>query len=138
MNLSKMLTIKEAAKELNVSTKTLFRWDKKGYFVPEKKEPNIRLYDPYVVSYWKTLFELDRSIKKHLGLLAGLRERLNKHNLEQDYIPGKKLKLMTDEDVKHFSEASEAMEKWNKNYDEMLKAIMKYPRPMLKATVEKY
>lgn len=136
--MSNLLTPEEVAKELEVSTKTLYRWDLCGYFVPEKKEPNIRLYDSHVVGYWKVILKLDRSLKNHLKLLDGLRDRLNKHNLEQDYIPGKNLKLMTEEDIKHFSEAYEVMEKWSKDYRDMLNAIKEYPESMLKATTEKY
>ena len=138
MNLSKMLTIEEAAATLKVSVRTLLRWEEKGYFVPHKKEPNIRLYDPAVVGYWEIMLGLDRKLKEHLKLLSELRENLNKHNLEQDYIPGKKLKLMTEEDLKSFSEAYEAMEQWNKDYKKILQSIMNFPRTMLKATIEEY
>lgn len=138
MKLSNMLTIEETAKVLRVSTRTLLRWEEKGYLAPHKKEPSIRLYDPNVVSYWKVMLGLDRKLKEHLKLLTELRERLNKHNLEQDYIPGKKLKLMTEEDLKSFSEAYEAMERWNKDYKELLQSIMEFPQSMLRATTEKY
>ncbi len=134
--MSKMLTIEETAKELKVSTKTLYRWDFRGYFVPTIKKPNIRLYDSQVVEYWRMMLNLDRDFKRHLKLLDELRARLNKYNLEQNYVPGKNLKFLTDKDVKHFSDACEAMEKWNIEYKKMLNQIIEYPTSMLKAITE--
>lgn len=138
MKLSDMLTIEETAKALEVSTRTLLRWEKNAYLVPYKKGSSIRLYDPNVVNYWKIMLQLDRKMEKHLKLLKGLRKRLNKHNLEQDYFPGKKLKVMIEKDMKLFSDACDEMEQWNKDYEELLHSMMEFPRSMLKATIEKY
>lgn len=67
--------------------------------------------------------DLKQKIKKHLELLPSLKERLDKNRLEQDYIPGKPLKLKTKNDIKHNSEAWKAMEKWELEYAFMLKEL---------------
>ncbi len=135
--MSNHLTIQESATKLGVSTKTLRRWEKSGYFVTERDlNTNTRLYDPKIVDYWKKLLELDRSLKKHLELLEGLRKELSKHMLEQDYKPGKKLKLFEEKDIKNCLKASEDIEKWEKKRKAVLNSILQYPRSMLKATIE--
>lgn len=137
--MSNRMTMQQAAIELGISTKTLRRWEESGHFVPEQiPNSSIRLYDSHSVGYLKRLLALDRSIKRHLRLLDGLRKELDKHNLEQDYTPGKPLKLMTDEDMKNFNEAYDAMEEWKKEYRKLLDEIMKYPKSMLKATIGDY
>lgn len=129
-----MMTIKQAADELGVSTKTLRRWDKSGYLVPERKpKTKIRLYHPHLISYWKKLLELDRVLKKHLKLLDSLRKELDKYMLEQDYKPGEKLKLL---DVESFSKVRNTMEQWDEEFKRLLNEIASYPRLMLKAISE--
>ena len=44
MNTNKRISIQEAAKELNVSTKTLRRWEESGKLVPQRTEGNHRRY----------------------------------------------------------------------------------------------
>ena len=39
-----LLTIQQVAKILNVSTKTLRRWEKKGILIPQRSSGNYRLY----------------------------------------------------------------------------------------------
>jgi DNA-binding transcriptional MerR regulator len=135
--MSDLITIHQAARELGVSTKTLRRWEENKYFVPERDlNTNVRLYHPFIVGYWKKLLELDRSIKNHLKLLDGVKKELDKYMLEQDYIPGRPLKLLTENDFKNFSMAHDRMDKWEKDWKRMLREIMEYPKSMLKATTE--
>ena len=130
------MTIKQVADELKVSTKTLRRWEEKGYLVPDREETTrIRLYHPYLINYWKKLLELDRTLKKHLGLLDGLRKELDKHMLEQVYKPGESLKLL---DFESFNKAYETMEKWENDYKRLFNELLEYPRTMVKATGENY
>ncbi len=134
-----MMTIKQASDELGISTKTLRRWEEDKYFVPERESnTGFRFYDPYIIGYWKRMLDLDRALKKHLELLDGVRKELDKHMLSQDYHPGRPLKLMDDHDIEEFTKASDAMEKWEKDFRYLLDELIKYPKPMLKATTEKY
>lgn len=137
--MSNLIDDHQAAKELGVSVRTLRRWEEKGYFPPQRIEnTNIRLYHIYAVGYLKRVLDLDRNLKRHLQLLDGLRKELDKHNLQQDYIPGKPLKFMTDEDVKNFSKAYESMEKWEKEFKRLLNELGNYPNQVLKTTAEDY
>lgn len=138
-NLSDMLSVQQAAEELGVSTRTLSRWEENGYFVSEKiPNTKISLYHSHTVGYLKRVLNLDRSIRDHLKLLDGLRKRLDENMLEQDYLPGHPLRLMDADDIKRFSDAYDAMEKWEEDYKKLLDELMIYPRQMLKATVEPY
>lgn len=133
------MSIHQAAEALGVSTRTLARWEEKGYFLPERiPDTNIRLYHSYSVGYQKRILDLDRSINKHLKLLEGLKKRLDDHGILQEYIPGRPLKLLSEEDMKQFSDAYDAMEIWEKEYKSLLDELMKYPRQMLKTTIEAY
>ena len=135
MEMSNRMTIQQAATELGVSTKTLRRWEEKGHFVPQREpNTNIRLYDPYLVGYWKRMLEFDRGLKNHLKLLDGLRKELDKH-IASEHIPGQKVKFL---DIESFKKADDAMGKWEKEYKRLLDEIMKYPNKMLNATIEDY
>ncbi len=137
--MSNRLTIQQVADELEVSTKTLRRWEVSGLLVPEREpDTNIRLYHPYLIGYWKKLLTLDRTLRDHLKLLDGLRKELDKYMLEQDYVPGKPLKLFDKDSASSFFEASEKMDKWEKDYKKLLEELMTYPKNMVKATTEEY
>ena len=137
--MSNLISDHQAAKELGVSVRTLRRWEEQGYFSPQKIEnTNIRLYHIYAVGYLKRILDLDRNLRIHLQLLEGLKKDLDKHNMEQDFIPGKPLKLMTEEDVHNFSKAYNAMEKWNKEFKRLLSELTQYPNQLLKTTIEDY
>ncbi len=137
--MSKLISDHQASGELGVSVRTLRRWEEKGHFPPQRiEDTNIRLYDADAVEYLKRVLNLDRGIKKHLQLLDGLRKELDKHILEQDFVPGKPLKLMTEKDVKDFTKAYDAMEEWEKEYKRLLNELMQYPNKILQTTVEDY
>lgn len=135
--MSHKLTIKQASNMLGISTKTLRRWEESGYFVPDERtqHTNIRLYNPQRIEYWKKMLELDRSLRGHLKLLQGLRDALDIHNAEQNYIPGQKLKFL---DMDKFSKAYDEMEEWDKKYKTLLDELLKFPQDMIKATTEVY
>jgi len=125
------MTINQVSKELGVSTKTLRRWEEKGYFVPERQgTTNIRLYHSWPVGYWKRMLELDRGLKKHLALLGDLRKELDKH-LAKTPLDGQSRPML---DIKAFSKAHDAMEAWENEYKRLYKAVVEYPNSMLKAT----
>lgn len=132
--MSNYMTIQHVANELGVSTKTLRRWEEKGYFVPERQATtNIRIYHTWPVGYWKRMLELDRSIKQHLKRLDGLRKELDKHMTEQDYIPGKKLKII---DGESFNKAYEDISQWDEEFKRLLDELLKYPQSMRVAARE--
>lgn len=129
--MSKRMTIQQVSNELGVSTKTLRRWEEKGYFKPERQEnTNIRLYHPYIVGYWKKMLNLDRALKNHLRLLSEVRKELEKH-LATEPLSGESFPYL---DIDAFSKANEAMEKWEKEYKKLFDEIIKYPNIMLKAS----
>jgi DNA-binding transcriptional MerR regulator len=137
--MSNLLSDHQTARELGVSVRTLRRWEEKGYFSPQKLEnTNIRLYHTYAVGYLKRILDLDRNLKKHLHLLDVVKKELDEHSLVQNYIPGKPLKLMTEEDVAKFSRAHEAMERWEKEFKRLLDELTQYPNKILQTTVENY
>jgi DNA-binding transcriptional MerR regulator len=131
IDMSTRLTIQQASDILGVSTKTLRRWEGKRYFIPER-EPgtNIRFYDPDVVSYWNKLIKLHREIRKHIGVLNDLRKEIDRHMIEQNYIPGKPLKLLSEESFKKFKKAYSNMKKWNDEYKNMIEELIAFPVSM--------
>lgn len=135
--MSNRMTIKQAAIELGISTKTLRRWEKSGYLVPERQDvTGVRLYHPYLINYWKKLFDLRRAIINHLRSLDGIKKAIDKHTSDQNNTSGQPPKLLTVADLDDFMKASESEEKWNRTYHRMLRELREYPSVMRKATTK--
>lgn len=135
--MSNYMTIQKAANELEVSTKTLRRWEESGYLVPERQEgTGFRLYHSRLIDYWKKLFNLRRAITNHLRMLEGIKQALDKHTTEQNYIPGQPLKLLTEKELDEFMKARESEEKWSITYERLLRELREYPLTMRRATRE--
>lgn len=133
-----MLTIQQVANELGVSTKTLRRWEEAGYLVPERdKNTKVRLYHPYLIEYWKKKLDLDRAIREHLKLLEELKKELDAAPIEQTYIPGKPLRLISAEIIERNRKAHDEIERWNERYKVMINELAKFPSIMNKAIGDK-
>lgn len=132
------MTIQQVADKLGVSTKTLRRWEEIGCLMPAMRQErtDVRLYDPNRIDYWEKLFDLRRIIKKHLKALDGIKKALDEHTAEQDFVPGKPLKLLTEEDLDKFTKARDEEDKWNKEFDRLLSELRKYPLAMRRFTSE--
>ena len=131
MKMSNLLTISEAAKVLGVSTKTLRRWEEKGYLVPTRRS-NIRLYEPDIIGYWNIMLSLDKKMSNHIKLLSRLRKRLNKRYLAQGSTPIENPKFISKKEIKKFIKAFANMEAWHRDYRKMLKWTTEYPRLMIR------
>jgi len=135
-NMSNYMTIQQAADQLGISTKTLRRWERTGYLVPDQRQEitGVRLYNFDRISYWKKLLALRRAIKAHLKELAEILKALDENSIIQDYVPGKPLKLTTQEEMDKFSKAWEAEQEWNKEFRRLLNELVEYPLVMRRAT----
>lgn len=132
------MTIQQVANELGVSTKTLRRWEASGYLMPDERQEvtGVRLYHPDHINYWKNYLELRRLLNFKVKELEGIKKALDEHPAEQVYVPGKPLRLLTEEDLEKFQKARDAENKWNKEFDRIIHEIAKYPRNIRKAVAE--
>lgn len=132
--MSNRLTINKAANILGVSTKTLRRWEELGFFTPQRDpNTNIRLYHPYLVDYWKKLLDTNRELTNHLRKLDPVRKELEKHLAMKPLGPNDKLPML---DFEGFSKAHQEMEKWEKDYDRLMKAFFEFPTLMQQAILK--
>lgn len=128
------MTINQVAKELEVSTKTLRRWEESGFFVPEREpNTNIRLYHPYAVEYWKKLLTLNKKIEDHLKKLDPIKKVLYSHLGMKNVTPQDKLPML---DVEGYLKADKALEEWEKEYRELIKEFANFPNIMHKAVLQ--
>jgi len=133
--MSNYITIQKAANKLGVSTKTLRRWEESGYLIPERQEgTGFRLYHSILIDYWKKLFDLRRVITNHLRMLREIRNALDIHTTEQNYIPGKPLKMLSEKELDEFMKACNAEEEWKRTYERLLRELREYPLSMRRAT----
>ena len=124
------MTIKQAATELGISTKTLRRWEENGSLMPEREPTTgIRLYHIYLIEQWKKLLTLDRKYRHHLKRLDELRVNLDKHIYTKPR-EGERVPLL---DAEGFGKAYDEMEKWEKEFKEMLNEMYAFPKNMLRA-----
>ena len=71
-------TINQTAKLLNVSKKTLMRWDESGKFSARRDSNNFRRYDKKVVDDHVVWFAIRRKHKEHLRKLMPIRAEVDK------------------------------------------------------------
>lgn len=132
------MTIQQVANEIGYSTKTLRRWGKKGYLVPDyiQEGTNIRLYHKWKIDFWKKFFDFDRALTNHIKKLDGIRKEVSKYMLEQNYIPGKPLTLIPPEQTEAWIKAHDDMDKWESDHKRLLKEWVSYPQEMKKASID--
>ena len=134
-----MLTIMsgEACKILKISKRTLYRWEKEGRIRSVRDGVlNVRVYDPAYIEMVKKIIDLDKQEKEHLAKLPGILEEEKKHHLEQDYHPGKPLKLSTEEEVEAAMRAFDAEEAWMAEHKRLFNKFLSYPRDILKEVLK--
>lgn len=137
--MSDYMTIQQVANEIGYSTKTLRRWGEKGYLVPDQIQEgtSTRLYHRYKIGFWKRFFDLDRALENHIKKLDGIRKEVKKYMLEQDYVSGKRLKLIPPDQTQAWVKAHDEMDKWESDHKKMLHEWLSYPGVMKKASIDK-
>jgi len=118
------LSIKQTANRLNVSKKTLMRWDTEGYFSSRETVTGARVYYIQDVEAAKAWLDLREKHRKHLRELLPIRKALDKFLVTQPLIPG--------EPDKHFWNYEEmkgpyeAMRRWEETEREIMKEYSKF------------
>jgi len=127
----------DACKILKISKRTLYRWEKEGRVRSARDGMlNVRVYDPAYIEMVKKIIDLDKQEKEHLAKLPGILEEEKKHHLEQDYHPGKPLKLSTEEEVEAAMRAFDAEEAWMAEHKRLLNELFIYPRDIIREVLE--
>ncbi len=113
------LRISQAAKLLQVSTRTLMRWDQEGKFPAHREQVSkIRFYDESDVINHAIWFKLRRKHKTHLKKLGAIRSEIDKYIVTQPLNTGENPKFHKFEDMK---KAFDALRDWEKEEKEILK-----------------
>lgn len=128
-----LITSSEAAKILGISKRTLYRWEGEGRIRSTREGIlNTRVFDNDYVEMAKKILDLDKQEEEHLKKLPNIRKQIEEHNLEQEYIPGKPLKLLTEEEVKAAMKAFDAEEEWVAEHKRLLAELISYPRDIIR------
>lgn len=124
------MTIQQAANELGVSTKTLRRWEAKGFFVPVRQEvTNVRLYKVVDIEYWKKFINLDKALREHLNNLLAIRKALDKFIITTPLNGDIRPPL----NGKEFMRAHKAMTEWDKKYKQINQDMGEFACSMFQA-----
>jgi len=128
-----LITSSRAAKILGISKRTLYRWEKERR-VRSKREGilNIRVYDQDYIEMAKKILDLDKKEKEHLKNLPNIKKEIEEHHLLQEYIPGKPLKLSTEEEVKAAMKAFDAEEVWVEQHKRILNELFTFPQEIIR------
>ena len=113
-------TINETSKLLNISKKTLMRWDKSGKFPAFRDSNNFRQYDKKVVDSHVLWFSIRRKHKEHLRKLMPIRVEVNRFTRTTPIIDSSPPRLF---DYKKTKKAYDALRKWE---DEEKKIVGEY------------
>lgn len=127
------ITTKEASQILNISKRTLFRWEKEGRIRSVREGIlKIRVYDRDYIVMTKKILDLDKQLDEHQVKLPEILEQSKKHQLEQVYQPPKPLKLLSSSDVEASKKAFNDEEAWLAEHKRLLNELGKFPRDILK------
>jgi len=127
------ITASDASAILKVSKRTLFRWEEGGRIRSVRDGIlKVRVYDRGYIEMVKNILELDKKEKEHLKKLPEIRDQVKKHLLEQDYIPGKPLKLSTSSDIEAAMKAFDGEEAWMREHKRILSELFSFPRDIIK------
>jgi excisionase family DNA binding protein len=127
------ITASEVSTILKISKRTLFRWEKEGKIRSVRDGIlKVRVYDKDYIKMVKNILELNKKEKEHLAKLPEILDQVKKHCLEQDYIPGKPLKLSTRADVEAAMKAFDDEEKWMDKHKQILNELFSFPRDIIK------
>ena len=79
--MSMVITVKQAAKILGKSKKTLMRWDESGKFSPSRESPlKVRVYNESEIENLKTLLYHEKRYRKNLKRLREVQNALNPYS----------------------------------------------------------
>lgn len=127
------ITASEVSKILKISKRTLFRWEEQGKIRSERDGIlKTRVYDKDYIAIVQKIIELNEQEKAHLSKLPKIREMIKENMLEQDYVPGKKLKLMNEQDVEVSMKAFKAEEDWMDEHKRLLDELFSFPRDIVR------
>lgn len=127
------ITAGDASAILKVSKRTLYRWGEKGRIRSERDGIlKVRVYNRDYIETVKKILELNKKEKKHLAKLPEIIDQVKRNLLEQDYIPGKPLKLMTSSDVEAAMKAFDDEEAWMREHKRILNELLSFPRDIIK------
>jgi len=127
------ITASDASAILKVSKRTLFRWGEKGRIRSVRDGVlKVRVYDEGYIKMVKNILELDKKEREHLTKLPKIRDQVKKNLMEQDYIPGKPLKLSTSSDIKVAMKAFDDEEAWMREHKRILNELFSFPRDIIK------
>lgn len=115
------ITTKEASQILNISKRTLFRWEKEGRIKSIREGIlNVRVYDRDYIVIVKKLLDLDKQIDEHQVKLPKILEQSKKRQLAQNYQSGKPLKLSSDLEVEAAIKAGNNEELWMAEHNRLI------------------
>lgn len=131
--MSQLLTAGEASKILNISKRTLFRWEQEGKIRSVRDGIlKVRVYDKDYIDTVRQILDVNRDYEENLKQHAQIMENSKKFMLEQDYIPGKPLKLMTDDDVEASIKVSKAEDEWWAEHQRLFEKLFSFPIDIIK------
>ena len=127
------IKISQAAELLEVSSRTLMRWDKEGKF-PAHKEPlsKMRFYNKLDITNHAFWFKLRRRHKKHLKKLDEIRNEVDKYISTQPLDTGSNPKFHKYEDMK---KAFDDLRDWKEKHKLILEDYYQLT-PRFKAKVD--
>ena len=127
------ITASDASSILKISKRTLYRWGEEGRIRNVRDGIlKVRVYDKDYIEMVKSILELNKKEKEHLAKLPKIMDQVKKNLLEQDYIPGKRLKLMTSSDVEAAMKAFDDEEAWMREHKRILNELLSFPRDIIK------
>lgn len=132
------ITAGEAAKILGISKRTLYRWEDEGKIQSIREGLlKIRVYDRDYIEIAKKVIDLGKEEKAHLKKLPDVKKQADEYGLLQEYVPGRPLKLSTNEEVAAAMKAFDAEEAWLEKHKRILFELFKYPKDLIrKLTME--
>lgn len=132
-----LITSSQAAKILNISKKTLYRWEQEGRIRVEREGVlNVRVYDRSYIQMVKRIIDLDEQEEKHLKKLPAIRERVKEHLFAHDVESirsGEPLKFM---DIEKASKAFDDEEAWLKEHERILNELFSYPKDIIREILQ--
>jgi DNA-binding transcriptional MerR regulator len=118
------ISVSQAAKILNVSIKTLQRWDEDNTFPALREEvSNSRIYDEDIVMEYKAYRDARVDEKAHLNKLGPIRQAIEKFIVTQPLEPGQPAKVF---DGKDMAAAYKALDQWNDKERQLRAETMKH------------
>lgn len=131
------ITTGEAAKILGISKRTLYRWEKEGRIRSVREGIlNVRIFDRNYIVMVKQIQDLDKRLNEIMTKLPQILEQSKRHQLEQVFNPGEKLKLLSSSEVEASKKAYEKEVAWVAEHRRLVAELCSYPRDILKEVLD--